>query len=167
MDKVMKLSALICALGFGHAAMADDASQTFQWAGSLPVANTGGTTTIENVGSTDFASGSMQFAETVMPGEYKIKSASQMIFDVYEGGSSATSFDYTLTNFDFSVAGGFTAPVADEFILKANGNDLLPQTPVTSAAGTVALDLVSDQAITGNGNDAVLVTAAILIENSA
>ncbi|WP_158002004.1 hypothetical protein [Vibrio parahaemolyticus] len=160
--------------GLSASALATTASDTFQWAGTVPQAPVTGQFEIFNKGSVDFTDGLMTFAESqTEAGKFEITSSSTLSFGVREVASQddASSFDYEVSQVKFS-AGGISQPVnptTPEFSIIANGVKLVEGTPVNSTTKgetinlTVATDAPTDAVKEGAD---VVVQSSILVTNA-
>ncbi|EJE8516374.1 hypothetical protein M5252_004729 [Vibrio parahaemolyticus] len=172
MSKVLLASVIS---GLSASALATTASDTFQWAGTVPQAPVSGTFEIFNKGSVDFTNGLMTFAESeTEKGKYEITSSSTLSFGVREVSTKddASSFEYEVSQVKFS-AGGLSQPVnptKPEFSIMANGVKLVQGTPVKSTTKgetinlTVATDAPTDAVKEGAD---VVVQSSILVTNAA
>ncbi|EPN4952620.1 hypothetical protein ACT0HV_000575 [Vibrio diabolicus] len=167
MNTILKTSIFALTLGFGIAAHADDASQTFEWYGKVMDAPIGGDTKIVGDG---FEDGLLTFTEGASAGEYEIAGSSTITFGVEEQGVPSTSFDYEIKNLQFSAGGDIMREVdltAPEFTIEANGTNLVKDQPVVGASGDVNLRVVNEQPLTIlEPGDDVLVHATVLVTNS-
>lgn len=177
MKKLFKVAALSAVLGFSMNAMAstDNATGTFQWAGTIPASNTGTTTVIVQKGTIAHDAGSLIFKES-QPGQHVVTGSSELVFGVQTMNADATpslvaasSFKYNLNSLSFSAGSGMMKAVTEgeaaEFKIKAN--DVVLSSTKTNGAGDIRLSVESNNPLTGlNSGDTVVVMATILVTDA-
>lgn len=144
MKKTMLMAVTLGAMGFvGAASAADQASATFTWSGTVPMAPISNGFIIKDSAGNDIERGTLVF-DVNASGQGSLLSASTLNFNVYafDGttvGDPATSYDYQLTSLQATKGGlpqeqdaqGYYSIMADGAAMVVNA------TATTKAAGGV------------------------------
>lgn len=179
MKKTMLMAIVLGAMGFaGAASAADQASATFTWSGTVPMAPVSNGWVIKDSVGNDIERGALVF-DVDSAGKGTLTSASTLNFNVYESadgvgvGLPATSYDYQLTSLQ-ATKGGLPQEQDSNgyYVIMADGVEMaVNAAPTQKATGGVTNLTVAPSASTTPSNqpssgEAVDVHARIVISNA-
>lgn len=152
MKKTILAAAAFAAMGLSSSVMAADLSESFQWAGSIPMASdtTQSVYIVPALETSDFQKGTLTFSHDGT--DATLTGSSVLSFKVLrdtDGNGSVSAddtaptgtFDYTLTTIKVGTEGGIATEQDGVFKILANGQDLVKGTKNTSTAGSDVISL--------------------------
>lgn len=177
MKKTILMAVVLGAMGFaGAASAADQASATFSWSGTVPMAPVSNGFIIKDSVGNNIQRGTLVF-DVDAAGKGTLTSSSTLDFNVYTWDGSAitgtaTAYDYTLTSLQ-ATTGGLPQEQDDNgyYSIMADGDPLVKNTPVPGQSGVTNLTVVPAAGVTTPSNqpssgEAIDVHARIVISNA-
>lgn len=163
MKKCMLMAVVLGAMGIaGTASAADQASATFTWSGTVPMAPASDGFIIKDSAGNDIQRGTLIFAVNA-GGEGDLTSSSTLNFNVYESvdgvevGDPATSYSYALTSLQATKGGLPQEQDANGYYAIQADGDLMEKgaAPVAKATGGVTFLTVAPSAAATPSNKPV------------
>ena len=149
MKKTLLAAVVLASFGMTSTAMAETATNTFQWSGNVPVVSDTAGFEIVQVGAVDFNSGSMKFANTA--GVITLESSNEIAFNVLEKAApgaraAGDEMAYTMTLESLKLGDNEQEPTALELKIVADGVDLVRDTASGSITGSTRLKVAAAKA---------------------